>query len=169
MIKKIVLALLAVVAIYGAVLSPFSLTNTLEHKTQLEQTIKSRNEAKDGRDAARESYANAVAAFESQRSFDIHYTDLARMKQLIDTVTGISFSGLYEVDPNMNFALGAPLNPEDYPAGSTTLPPAVCMSVIAEDTAAGLRILDKLELPVYSITTSEPGRIDIIFMTGGEG
>lgn len=167
MIKKIVLLVLALASLYGAFLSPYSLSTTMEKKSQLESAISSQTAAKNERDMARIALNNAVTAFESERTFDIHYTDITRMKQLIDSVTGVSFAGMYEADPKANYMLGGQLLIEDYLDGTAQLPQAVALSLIAEDTAAGLRIVDKLELPAVRITTSEPGRIDIIFLTGG--
>lgn len=168
MIKRIVLVLLFLVAAYGAVASPYSLVNTLDTKAQLETAISDQKAAKDTRDAAKSRYVSAKNAYESERTFDIHYTDLPRMKQLIDSVTGISFYSLSEVDPSANYLLGAPVDLERLADGTAELPRAVSLSLVAEDTAAGLRIVDKLELPIVSMSVTEPGRIEIIFLTGGE-
>ena len=167
MIKKLVLVLLAAVALYGAIASPYSLVSTLDRKAALEAAVAEKDSAEAALNNSRSAYVNAANAFESQRTFTDVHADLQQMKALLDAVTGISFAGLYEADPNMNFALGAPADPEAYPSG-TPLPVALCLQVVAEDTAAGLRIIEKMELPVQSIVTTEPGRIDVIFLTGGD-
>lgn len=168
MIKKIILLLMALAAIYGAVMSPFSLTETLAKKDNLERAITERDNTKKSRDNAYTLMVNSKNAFESQRTFDVHYTDIYKIKQLIDVMSGVSFAGLYEVDPKNGYMLGATLNIEDYNGVNTPKPSAVQLSIIAENTAAGLNVVNTMELPIVSITTVEPGRIDIIFLTGGD-
>lgn len=168
MIKKLVLLLMSLAALYGAIMSPFSLPNTLEIKASLETALASKENARTSMTSAKTAMVNAKNAFESQRTFDIHYSDLAKIKQLFDSVSGVSFSGLAEIDPDSNYALGVNLDPESYADGSIAAPKAVRLSIVAENTVAGLKIIDRLELPIVSILTTEPGRIEVIFLTGGD-
>ena len=168
MIKKIVLLLMALAAIYGAVMSPFSITETLDKKAKLESTIAEHDRVKRDRDTAYTRMVDTKNAFESQRTFQVHYSDLYTIKQMLDAVSGVSFSGLYEVDPNNGYMVGSTLNIEDYNGVNTPKPSAVQLSIIAENTAAGLNVVNTMELPIVSITTLEPGRIDVIFLTGGD-
>lgn len=168
MIKKLILFLLAVAAVYGAVLSPYNLPAALDKKANLEQALVSKAQASTSRDSARASLSSAKNAFDSQRTFEIAYTDLGRIKKMLDAVTGVSFSGIEEVDPANGYALVGPLNIEDYADGAVLPPSAVKLSVVAENTAAGLRVINTMQLPLVSIDVQEPGRMEIIFLTGGE-
>lgn len=168
MIKKIVLVLLAAFCVYTAYTSPYSVSNALASKDKLENASVFRTTAKARLDKSKQDLKKAANAFESARYFDIHYTDVVRVKQLIDAVTGVSFYGLYEADPATDYALCGQLDLTAFENGGGELPAALCLSIIAEDTASGLRVLDKLEMPVVRIETNEPGRIDIIFLTGGD-
>lgn len=175
MIKKILLFLLALAAVYGAVLSPYSLSNTFDTKSRLESAIAQQASAKSARDTAKQSLDSAKVAFESERTFGLHYTDLASIRTILDNVVGVSFVNLYEADVNANYAQGqiididslAAIN-ENGEAVPFTLPPALMLTIMAENTADGLRILDRFEMPIHHINTSEPGRIEVIFLTGGE-
>lgn len=174
MIKKVVLLLLAVVSVYAAVLSPFSIMQTLEEKTQLETALQAQSQAKQSRDAAKSSSASAKSAFDSERVFTTGYTEVVELRSLIDRVTGITFVELREADINSNYAPGVVIDLDSFTSSgddgvpTATLPPALILSLMAENTAAGLKIVNMLELPICRITTQEPGRIDIVFLTGGE-
>lgn len=168
MIKKIILLLLALAAIYGAVMSPYSLTETLDKKAKLEQVITEKANAENSRNSARDKLMNSKNAFESQRNFSVEYYDLYKIKLMLDAVSGVSFYSLAEVDPDNNYALGANLNVEDYADNSVSKPRAVQLTLYAENTADGLSAINTMELPLVSITTEEPGRIELIFLTGGD-
>lgn len=174
MIKKVVLLLLALAAVYAAALSPFAVMSTLDKKDQLEAAIQAQTQAKQSRDNAKTSSASAKSAFDSERVFTTGYTEVVELKSLIDRVTGVSFVELREADINANYAPGVVIDldsftaPTDGSVPTAVLPPALIMTLVAEDTAAGLRIVNMLELPICRITTEEPGRIETVFLTGGE-
>lgn len=168
MIKKIVLVLLALAAVYGAVMSPYSLTETLNKKATLEGALANKASVEQQANAASQGYIAAKNAFDSNRSFEIAYNDLAKIKTLIDAVSGVDFQSLSAANPDQNFIVGERLNIEDYVEGGPLPPAAIVMSIYAADTASGLDVINRLELPVVKINVTEPGRIEVTFLTGGE-
>lgn len=185
--KKVVLLFLALITAFMAFapnsiqsvlpieLPAVDIMSTLETKDKLEAALSENKSAAAARTNAMQNYQNAVAAFDSQRTVDIHYTDVYRIQQLLSGVQGVTFVSLHEADPNANWAKGMELNVEDYkPAGemevaTTSLPQAVCMTLIAENIPQGLAIVDRLALPVCQILTTSPGTIEVTFLTGGGG
>lgn len=174
MIKKLLFLLLAVAAIYGAALSPFNIRTALETKATLEQTLKDKQNASQQKTQAQMTFSNAVSAFDSERQFEIHYTDVYRLRQLLDGIQGMEFVSLHQADPAANWAKGMEINVDDFaPISETegnpnaTLPTAVCMTLMVEDIAQGLKVVDRMSLPICQIITSSPGTIEVTFLTGG--
>ncbi len=174
MIKKLVLLLLAVVAVYGAALSPFCLPNTLSTKAELEDVLMRKDAAASQMGDAQTTLANAINAFDSNRQFDTAYSDIGRIHQFLKQIQGVDVVSMCEADPNMDWAKGMEINIEDYApisetesAAGLTPPPAVCMTLAVEDIPQGLSLIDKFALPVCKITTTAPGTIEVTFLTGG--
>lgn len=163
MIKKLILLVLAIGAAYGALLSPYSYKANENVPQEIKQVQMELSDAEVNSVKAREEMHNAKATFDNNHSFDVAYNDLSKLSKLLSITAGISVSGMSAYDPVSQMEIG-PYDPES----GAELPAAILMKLVVDDINGGLRVVNRLELPVISLTVNEPGNIDVIFLTGGD-
>lgn len=161
--KRIVIALLAVVSMAIALVpsSPYGISKTMENMERLEQSKESYAAANRELNAARGSLTNSQNNFIGDRTFEVHYGDVARLRQLFDGIAGISVASITNCSVKDNFASTVEWS-ED------SIDTAVKISLTTEDLVTALNIIDRMELPLYQINAVEPNMVEIIFLTGEE-
>lgn len=165
MLKKLLILALTLAGVVLCAISPYAIPKTLTRYNDLKETLNLQKTAEESNKQALDSYTNAKSAFDSQHTFEVAYSDIYRLYELLNALAGVQVASMESVDPMNNYTTIASIDPENYTEGSAS---AIKLSVIAEDTVAGLRILDRIELPVHSVTVEEPGTISLIFLTGGD-
>lgn len=158
--KRILISLIAIVAIAAACISPFNIFKAMDNYNRLEVAIRQFEQSKGTIDASRSALAAAQSSFDNGRTFEVSYGDIDSLCEVLDNISSVSVSAKTNVDAQENFA---PLGEYD----ANINPSAVKLSLVAEDTVSALNIVNRMELPIYRIFVSEPGLVDVIFLTGG--
>ena len=158
--KRLLFALIALGCMAFAIFGPFGALQMVENYFLVENAKNTYENSRRAVDSAKYSLSSAQTAFDKSRSFEISYSDIDRIKEVLDNVATVTVSGITNVDAQQAFA-----TQDAYTPGSNAS--AVKMSLVVEDTVSALNVLDKMELPIYNIYVSEPGLIDVIFLTGG--
>lgn len=162
MIKKIILLLLAAACIYGVGFSPYSVPAFLDNSAQLRETLAAYDSAKRAKEDSDRALVDSQNAFVDKRNFDVAHTDVDKIIEVLSSAMSITVSSVNTADPLQHFAPGSIWDGSEQPD-------AVIVSMAVEDSTAALRIIDKLQLPIYEITVSEPSMVNITFLTGGAG
>lgn len=158
--KRLVIGLLAIVAAVYAVVSPYSVPKTLERYSDFQDAVFNYEQATADYNSQVSSLQSAQSNFDSTRTFEVHYSDIDRITQVLKGVATVNVTDLTSCDPANMF------NPvSTYIQGDT--PAALRISVATEDPVGALRILDKMQLPMYDIHVVEPNLIEFTFLTGG--
>lgn len=111
--------------------------------------------------AVESSLRQAVAEFNSKRTFDVSYTDVSRIHQVLYNIPGIEVQSMEKIDP-MNGYIECGYVVE----GDTFSAVKINMLVASPETV--LSVLYKLQVPVHSFNWDEPNKFSVIFLTGGE-
>lgn len=159
--KRVVYFLLLVGALYAAVLSPYGVLKTKDRMSTLDTALRSYVTAKSQLEGARMSLQEAEAQFINDRSFEIAYSDITRLMQVLDNVSSVTVSAVNVADPEQNFMIGSTWTP-----GQDAK--ALVFSLAVDDTVAALRMVGKMQLPIYSVTVTEPNIVNVTFLTGGD-
>lgn len=158
--KRILLAILAIAALVAVFISPYNINNTLANYRQVNSAVAGYTFAQDNLKNTQVGVNSARDAFSSQRTFEVHFSDVSRIVQLLNGVATIQVSEVMCCD-----ALNQFVPTVMWEEGMS--PSAVRITLSVEDTIVALNVLAKMELPVYSVSTLEPGTVTIIFLTGG--
>lgn len=111
-------------------------------------------------EAALSSLEAAKSAFESDREFDIAYSDPAGIYSVLSNVSGVEVKNTVIVDPLNNFV-------EKGMLVSGAPHAAVRMDLVVSDVDSVLSTVVKLQLPLVSVDYSYPNSLSITFLTGG--
>lgn len=160
--KRVIYMVMAVAVVAGVVLSPYSIIKTLSNTKELNTSLRQYVTAKAQLDSSKEFVMQAESDFNQSRTFEIGYYDVSRLVKVLNNVVTITVSSVNEADPRQNFAAGSA-----WSEGNES--DAIAISLAVEDTASALRILEKMELPIYSIAITEPNIVTVTFLTGGVG
>lgn len=161
--KRAIIALLAVasLALVALPMSPYNILKTKENFDKLKEAQASYAEAKRSLALAEQSLLASQNTFTSGRTFEVHYGDITRLNQLLNGIAGLSVTSITGCDATNYFASTATWSPDD-----VSTPTGIKVSLTTEDVASTLRILNKMELPLYQISVTEPNLVDAIFLTG---
>lgn len=162
--KRIMLCLLIILACAATLLpsSPTSISNAMDQLNQVEGAADSYRMVQGQVNSAVSGINSSRQEFDSNRSFDVYYGDIDQLLSLLNQVVGITVSGVYCVDAQKDFTPTV-----TYTEGDAHVPSAIRVTLIVDDTVNALRILDRMNLPLYSIDLQEPGTVSVIFLTGG--
>ena len=158
--KRISIGILALASVAFLFVSPYSLGKTKENYEAFKQTVADYNASVTDLSSRTGAIQSAQSSFDSQRSFEVYYGDVEKLRQVIDGVSSVAITDISVCDPSSQFSVTGSYTEGDSPA-------AIRVSVTTEDTSAALKIFEKMELPVYKIHIQEPGLIEITFLTGG--
>lgn len=103
----------------------------------------------------------SVNAYNEARTFDVYYGDVTRVYDVLANIAGISVSSITKVDPANGY-----VDAGVYTEGDTPL--AVEVVMLTDDVASAVKVIEKMELPVYEIDWQSPNVLSVIFLTGGE-
>jgi len=112
-------------------------------------------------EAANQQLYSIVDNYNNSRTFDIFYGDVGKISKLFGSLAGIKVENISWVDPLNNY-----VETGWYTEGDTGN--AICFSLQVTDIGSTLNVLNKLELPIASLSIQYPGEIQVIFLTGGE-
>ena len=111
--------------------------------------------------SAKNALLESVNTYNETRVFDVYYGDISKIYDVLTSVAGITVSGITKVDPAQGYVdAGA------YTEGDTPL--AVEFQLLTDDASSAIRIINKMELPIYEIDWQSPNSLSVIFLTGGE-
>lgn len=158
--KRLLFAIIALASIAFAIFGPFGVLHLMDNYFAVENARIQYENSKRSVDSARYGLRDSQAAFDESRTFEIDYSDIDRLKEVLDNVSTVTVSGITNMDAQQSFA-----SQDAYTGDNTSS--AVKISLVVEDTVSALNVLNKMELPIYNIYISEPGLIDITFLTGG--
>lgn len=161
--KRIIIALLAAVSLTVAFapVSPYSLSKTMDNQQRLEQSKGSYAAANWDLNASKSALTLSQNKFIEGRSFEVHFGDITRLKQLFDGIAGISVGSVTGCSVKDSFSTTVEWSEDSQDT-------AVRISLTVEDILTALTIIDKMELPLYQIVATEPNMIEIVFLTGEE-
>ena len=160
MIKKIFLLLIAAGIIYAVGFSPYSVPGLLENSNKLRSTLAAYDNNKRAMEDSERTLSEARNEFIAKRDFEVAYSDVERVVDVLSGAMNITVSSVNTADPEQHFAPGSIWDGQDQPE-------AVIVSMAVGDSVSALRIIDKLQLPIYEVTVSEPSMVNITFLTGG--
>lgn len=108
----------------------------------------------------KQSVVTAAQEFDAARTFDISYTDVDRILQVLAAVDGIEVRSTYSVDPLLGYQDVAIYN-----SGDVTQ--AVRFDMLVDDVRTALDVFDKMELAVADYAFTAPNGLSITILTGG--
>lgn len=160
--KKIVFGTIAATAFIFALapFSPASVTNAASTLNEVDAAVEKYNSDLKDIESLRSDAELAKNTFDSERTFEVHYSDISNVLRVLYNVSGITVSEVTVVDPEQGFAVVSP-----YIEGSYA--EALKISMTATDTKTILEVLDRMEFPIYSLYIREPNYVDLIYLTGG--
>lgn len=158
--KRVILFLIMCAAIAACFLTPFNVLNAIENKENFASALQEYEDARRSATDMNTSLAQAKTVFDSSRTFDVAYNDITRIVEVLRNTASITVSSVNTASPEKYFATGGAWS-------SDVEADAVIISITTDDSAAALRVIDKLQLPLYEIVVTEPNIIDIVFLTGG--
>ena len=158
--KRIIYLVLLLGALYAAIMSPYGVLKTKSKIENLSESLRFYVTTKSQVEGSKMSLAEAENNFNSQRTFEIAYSDVSRLVKVLDNVMTVTVSAVNVADPAQYFVPGSAWREGDTPE-------AVIVALAVDDTVSALRIIDKMELPIYSVAVTEPNIINITFLTGG--
>ena len=155
--NKIVMTVVAIVTLALAILLPkYGMRSSYNTYLKMQSDLSNYNSIKANVDRSQHELSAAQDAFESARQSEIYYGDVERIVSILNNLTMLSV-----VDTQ-------PYSVENYftPAANDMYPTAYKISIVTNNLASTLSIIDRLELPVYNIQVMEPNMVDVIFLTG---
>lgn len=159
--KKIIYLLLVAASLYAATISPFGIIKTKERFDSLDKTLRQYVTVKSQLEGAKMSVIESQNAFVEGREFEIAYNDVERLLKVLDNVLTVTVSSVNIADPKQYYIAGS-----NWEAGTECQ--AVIISLAVDDTVAALKVIDRMELPIYSVTITEPNIVNVTFLTGGD-
>lgn len=160
MIKKIILLLITAAMVYAVGFSPYSIPQFLQNSSNLRSVLATYDNNKREFEDSERTLAEARNEFVSKRNFEVAYSDIERVIDMLGGAMNITVSSVNTADPHQFFTPGSIWDGQEQPE-------AVIVSMAVGDSVSALRIIDKLQLPVYEVTISEPSMVNITFLTGG--
>ena len=142
--------------------SPYSIPAAMETLDAEERIAVQEAAAQQQLSSANASLVSAVSAYNESRTFDIYYGDITKVGELLNGTAGISVKSLNAVDPMNHFQVSGPVIQDD------TQPACVQCELVVEDITTALAVLERMELPVYSIYMEYPNTLTVVFMSGGD-
>ena len=110
---------------------------------------------------SRSALLGAVDNFNKIRSFDVYYGDVDKLVQIMKDIGGIEVKVVAVVDPMNNYS-----EVKWYEAGDEHN--AIRLDLVVSDVNTTLSILERMELPIYTVDVQFPNQMSVIFLTGGE-
>ena len=158
--KRAVLLFVAIVSVIFVFVSPFSVFYTLETLNTLSDERERSRSSSTQMTELKAELASSMQSFDSNRTFEVHYSDVASIVKVLQNLSAVSIIDIKVVDPSNNFA------PVDvYTEGYTGTVGALQVSMTAEDIITILDILDKMELPIYSLYVQDTS-VTVVFLGG---
>lgn len=160
--KRTLSVVIMLIVIFGTlVFSPigaFKAKEKLDYQKRLNRLV----EDADASIAEAESKAlQAARNFDSVRSFDVHYSDLINLNRVFEGVPGLEVQNITKLSPSEGFKeLGSWQGEENTSA--------VKYDIVTSDIGDALTVLERMELPVYSIEVVPPNRLYVTILTGGD-
>ena len=154
--RRIVSGVLAAIFVALAVFSKYSLLNAKSQYDKLRNSLLSFNSIKTATESSKRTLSLAKRNFEDNRASDIYFGDIDRLVTVLNNVATISVTGWEPFSAEDGFVA----------VPSSTNFTAARISLVVDNIDLALNVIDKLELPIYSIVISEPNMIDVIFLTG---
>lgn len=158
--KRVLFFLLLCGAIAACILTPYNVLNTLDSKQNFEAALREYESARSGATDSDTSLARSKTVFDSSRTFEIAYNDITRLVEVLRNTSTVTLTSVNVANPETYFTTGGPWSADNDAQ-------AIIISVTTDDSAATLRIIDKMQLPLYEVTVTEPNIVDFIFLTGG--
>lgn len=158
--KRVVFFILMLAALYTALLSPINIREMMGRKEQLQEALDTYSNSQRALDTAKSALRETQQRYINKRVFEVAYSDVSRLTEVLNSVINITVSAVNTADPAQNFIAGG-----TWTEGTESK--AVILSLTVEDSVSALRVIDKMELPIYEITVSEPNIVNITFLTGG--
>lgn len=161
--KRSIHCILALCMICLVCFTNYGVINTVEQRSDLRQAATDYKEAEARLDISKVALNSAEANFAKNREFEIVYTDVSNLVKVLNGVSAITVSAVNVADPAQHFSAGAAWNEQ---MGSEVQ--SVTMALTVDDTVSALKLIERLELPIYSISVTEPNIVNVTFLTGGK-
>lgn len=157
-----VIAGIALVASIAAVtVSPIGVPAAIKALEAEEEFILKEDIANAKLQSATSSLIDSVEEFNNSRTFDLYYGDIDKLTEVLSTVAGISVKNVAIVDPMSNFQVVGYYSEGDNPS-------CVQFELIVESVENAMAVLERMELPVYSVYVEHPNILNVIFLSGGD-
>ncbi len=153
--------LICLVFLILVLVSPFSVFKTIKNSKKLTSSLQNYSTIKSQLENSKLDVSDAERRFSDQRDFEISYNDVTKLVQVLNNVASVTVTNVITVNPREYFT-----NTGEW--SETDKAKAVTISLTVEDTVTVLKILDKMQLPLYSLVITEPNIVNVTFLTGGE-
>ena len=160
-IKYILPATMLLLTTAAVAVSPVGVPGVTKVVSEIKSEERRLENAKSNLQVIETGLMNAVREFNEGRTFDIYYGDVDKIVQLLSKLSGIEVSAVTIVDPTNNFS-----DVRLYTSGDTHN--AVRLDLFVTDIQVAVSVIEKLQLPVYSVTAEFPSKLSVTFLTGGE-
>lgn len=154
---KTFMFLITVALVAFAIFKCISVPSNLD---QLSSLALAKNNATAEYNDAIEGAKQSEDNFISQRTFELAYSDIDQVLELLGSVSGIQISSVKQLDPETGFS-----EVGDYKTGSDAS--AVKVDLVVADIPTALKSLEKAELAINKISISEPNMISLELILKG--
>ena len=155
--RRVITGLIAIALVACFFFSKYNIANIKTRYAQLESALDSFQVTRGSIESTRDALVSAQNIFDRSRTSDIYYGDMDRLLTVLDNIATITVSSWEPYSAEDGF-VPVPSSGDKFTAAR--------ISLIVEDVDMALGVIDKLELPIYSINITEPNVVDVIFLTG---